>query len=66
MRKMGAENKELSISISNLQKDSSFYFANSSELRGKSGFVKSINVKLGSNEFGFDQGTSNKSVAFNK
>jgi hypothetical protein len=66
MRKMGADNKELSISINNRQKDSSFYFANASEVRGKSGFVKSINVKLGSNEFGFDQGVSNKSVSFNK
>lgn len=51
MRKMGVDNKELSISISAVQKDSSFYFANAGEARGKSGLVKSINLKLGTNEF---------------
>ena len=63
---MGADNRDLSISISANHKDQSFQFRNNAvEERGKSNFVKSYNIKLGSNDFNFNKRLGNKSVAFN-
>jgi hypothetical protein len=46
LRKHGDLNGELSVSINQIQKDSSFYYANN-EFRNKSNFVKSVTIKLG-------------------